>query len=199
MQTENHNVIDSSAQKALIQALNWRYAVKRYDVNKKLDDETLNTLIEAMRLTPSSLGIQPWKFIIVSNRDVQARLKEAGFNQAQLIAVIIDRKLVAVAQMVNVGAQNADTGRMKSTHPQIPPTVGKDGLAVAYQIVDSVAHFGRRFIRKSNRKNSGGIDPVVEDQVGDSVGQHPSLSGTSTRENQNGPIGRSNGKTLLFI
>lgn len=83
MQTENHNIVDSSAQKALIQALNWRYAVKRYDVNKKLDDETLNTLIEAMRLTPSSLGIQPWKFIIVSNKEVQARLKEAGFNQAQ--------------------------------------------------------------------------------------------------------------------
>ncbi len=67
----------------LIQGLNWRYAVKKYDVNKKLNDNTLNTLLEALRLTPSSLGMQPWKFLVIENKNLRSKLKEAGFSQSQ--------------------------------------------------------------------------------------------------------------------
>ena len=67
----------------LLNALNWRYATKKYDVNKKLDENTLNTLLETLRLTPSSLGMQPWKFLVIENRDTREKLKEAGFGQSQ--------------------------------------------------------------------------------------------------------------------
>ncbi len=67
----------------LLQALNWRYATKKYDINKKLDEETLNTLLEVLRLTPSSLGMQPWKFLVIENKEVRSKLKEAGFSQSQ--------------------------------------------------------------------------------------------------------------------
>ncbi len=67
----------------LLEALNWRYAVKKYDVNKKLDDDKLNTLLEALRLTPSSLGMQPWKFLVIENKEIRSKLKEAGFSQSQ--------------------------------------------------------------------------------------------------------------------
>lgn len=66
-----------------LQALNWRYATKKYDVNRRLDDQTLNTLLEVMRLTPSSLGMQPWKFVVIENKDMREKLKEAGFAQSQ--------------------------------------------------------------------------------------------------------------------
>ncbi len=67
----------------LLQALNWRYATKKYDVNKKLDENTLNILLESLRLTPSSLGIQPWKFLVIDNKEIRSKLKEAGFSQSQ--------------------------------------------------------------------------------------------------------------------
>lgn len=67
----------------LLQALNWRYATKKYDVNKKLNENTLNTLLEALRLTPSSLGMQPWKFLVIENKEIRSKLKEAGFSQSQ--------------------------------------------------------------------------------------------------------------------
>ena len=69
--------------KQLLEALNWRYAVKRYDSSKKLDEETLHTLLEALRLTPSSLGMQPWKFKVIESHEYKEKLKEAGFNQTQ--------------------------------------------------------------------------------------------------------------------
>ena len=79
----SENVNNTNTQKSLLQSMNWRYATKKYDIGKKLDENTLNTLLEVLRLTPSSLGMQPWKFIVVENVDVRAKLKEAGFGQSQ--------------------------------------------------------------------------------------------------------------------
>jgi nitroreductase len=60
----------------IIKALNRRYATGLYDTTKKVSDEDLNTILEAMRLTPSSFGLQPWKFIVVTNPELRAQLKE---------------------------------------------------------------------------------------------------------------------------
>ena len=79
----SENTNNTNAQKTLLEAMNWRYATKKYDIGKKLDENTFNTLLEVLRLTPSSLGMQPWKFIVVENVDVRAKLKEAGFGQSQ--------------------------------------------------------------------------------------------------------------------
>jgi nitroreductase len=70
--------------KNIIEALNWRYATKKFDQTKKIDDETVETLLEALRLSPSSYGLQPWKFIIVNNKDVRIKIREAGYDQPQL-------------------------------------------------------------------------------------------------------------------
>lgn len=67
-----------------IEALNWRYAVKHYDPTKKLSDEQLDTLTAALRLTPSAFGIQPWKFFVISNPEIRAKLRAAGYDQPQI-------------------------------------------------------------------------------------------------------------------
>lgn len=46
----------------LLDSLNWRYATKNFNPNKKLSPEQVNEIMEALRLTPSSFGLQPWKF-----------------------------------------------------------------------------------------------------------------------------------------
>lgn len=58
----------------IINALNWRYAVKVFDQEKKVSEEDLHTILESGRLSPSSLGLEPWKFIVVNNPELRAKL-----------------------------------------------------------------------------------------------------------------------------
>lgn len=66
------------------EALNWRYATKKFDTTKKVSPEQLEELKEAIRLTPSSFGLQPWKFIIVENQEIQDTLVEHSWGQNQV-------------------------------------------------------------------------------------------------------------------
>ncbi|SHE32948.1 Nitroreductase [Psychroflexus salarius] len=68
----------------LIEDLNWRYATKSFDSSKSIDDETLNTLKEAVRLTASSYGLQPYEVFIIQDKDLRQKLKSASFNQSQI-------------------------------------------------------------------------------------------------------------------
>ncbi len=67
----------------VLNALNWRYATKIFDPTKKLSGEILDTLLEPLRLSPSSLGVQPWKFLVVENPELRKRIREAGHDQPQ--------------------------------------------------------------------------------------------------------------------
>ena len=62
----------------------WRYATKKYDVTKKLSDEQREIITESLRLSPSSFGIQPWKFIHVVSPDLREKLKVAAYGQLQI-------------------------------------------------------------------------------------------------------------------
>jgi nitroreductase len=63
-------------------ALNWRYATKKFDTEKKVSDEDFDELIEAARLAPSSFGLQPWKFVVVTDPVLRKKLHEhSGQNQ----------------------------------------------------------------------------------------------------------------------
>jgi nitroreductase len=68
----------------LIEALNWRYAVKKFDPSKKISDSDWVTLSESLRLSPSSYGLQPWKFILVKSPELRAQLRAHSWNQSQV-------------------------------------------------------------------------------------------------------------------
>lgn len=69
----------------MISALSWRYATKKFDANKKLSAEQLDTLLEVLRLTPSSFGLQLWKFIVVENPSVREELMGYSWGQKQIV------------------------------------------------------------------------------------------------------------------
>lgn len=69
---------------ALIESLNWRYATKKFDPSKKLDEVTWNALEEALVLSPSSYGLQPWKFFNIQDPGLRARLREKAWGQSQV-------------------------------------------------------------------------------------------------------------------
>ena len=65
-------------------ALNWRYAVKKFDPQRKISAGDWALLKESLRLTPSSYGLQPWKFIVVENPELRKQLREVSWNQSQV-------------------------------------------------------------------------------------------------------------------
>lgn len=71
--------------KIITEALAWRYATKEFDSSKKIDDATLDLLLESMRLTASSYGLQPWKFIVVDDPAIRAQLKTVAWEQSQVV------------------------------------------------------------------------------------------------------------------
>ena len=62
--------------------LNWRYATKRYN-GQSIPESSLNDILESIRLTPTSLGIQPFHVYVVENKEFREKLKPALNNQPQ--------------------------------------------------------------------------------------------------------------------
>jgi nitroreductase len=67
----------------LLEAYNWRYAVKRFDPSKKIESSVWAAIEASLILTPSSFGLQPWKFFVVSSDAVKAKLPSISWHQTQ--------------------------------------------------------------------------------------------------------------------
>lgn len=68
----------------VINALKWRYATKKFDATKKIPTQLWDKLEEALILTPTSYGLQPYKFAVVKNMDIREKLKAASYGQGQV-------------------------------------------------------------------------------------------------------------------
>lgn len=68
----------------VLQALEWRYATKRFDASRKIPSDTWQILEQALRLSPSSFGLQPWKFVVVADPDIRKAIRTAAWNQSQV-------------------------------------------------------------------------------------------------------------------
>jgi nitroreductase len=65
--------------------LGWRYATKKFDATKKIAPEVWAKLEEAAVLSPSSYGLQPWKFVVVTDPEVRKKLHPVSWNQPQIL------------------------------------------------------------------------------------------------------------------
>lgn len=68
----------------LIQALQKRYATKQFNPNKSVSNELIDCLTESLVLTPSSFGLQPWKFLVIEDQTIKEKLLEHSWNQPQV-------------------------------------------------------------------------------------------------------------------
>ena len=68
----------------LKQAIHWRYATKIFDKDKKISPEDWGMIEEALIYSPSSFGLQPWKFLIITNHEVRKKLTPHSWNQSQV-------------------------------------------------------------------------------------------------------------------
>ena len=64
--------------------LEWRYAAKKFDTTKKVSDEDMNKILEAIRLTPTSFGMQPYHFYVITNEEKKQAIEGAAYHQPQV-------------------------------------------------------------------------------------------------------------------
>ena len=84
----------------LLSALHWRYATKVFDSQKTIPAEIWKALEETLILTPSSYGLQPWKFIVITDKELRAKLLPHSWNQKQVVDC---SHFVIFAAELNVG------------------------------------------------------------------------------------------------
>lgn len=89
----------------LIDQLSWRYATKTYDPTRKISTANWQTLEEALVLSPSSLGLQPWAFFVVDDPAVRAQLLLASYGQPQVVDA---SHLVVFATKPNLSEADVD-------------------------------------------------------------------------------------------
>ncbi len=88
-----------------IQDANWRYATKKFDATKKVSTQDLNILKEAIRLSSSSYGLQPYKILFVENPELRAKLQPVSWGQSQVVDA---SHLIVFAIQTNVGDKEID-------------------------------------------------------------------------------------------
>ncbi|GAA6118621.1 NAD(P)H-dependent oxidoreductase [Acidovorax sp. FG27] len=69
----------------LIERLNWRYATKKMDPDRKVPADKVERIIEAARLAPTSSGLQPFELFVVTDPQVRARIRPIAWNQGQIV------------------------------------------------------------------------------------------------------------------
>ena len=68
-----------------IKQLRWRYATKKFDTTRHLDEKQIALLKEAFNLTALSFGLQPVKLVVVSNEEKRGQLLPLAFGQQQVV------------------------------------------------------------------------------------------------------------------
>ncbi len=91
--------------KQLLEQLNWRYATKQFDPNRKISAADWATIEDALTLSPSSGGLQPLKFIVVTDPAMRAKLSPASYGQRQVTEA---SHLVVFASKLNFSEADVD-------------------------------------------------------------------------------------------
>ncbi|NOT32507.1 MAG: NAD(P)H-dependent oxidoreductase [Planctomycetes bacterium] len=113
----------------LLAQLRWRYATKRFDPSFKIEAATWSALEQALLLAPSSYGLQPWRFVVVTDPAVRAKLRAASWNQAQIVEA---SHLVVFA--IKKGLNAADVRRYVERTAEVRG-VPRESLAGAEQMM----------------------------------------------------------------
>jgi nitroreductase len=140
----------------LVDALNWRYATKKFDPAKKIPDDVWNALEQSLVLAPSSIGLQPWKFFVVTDAAVKTQLMGASYRQSQVADC---SHFVALSARRDIDAQHVERhiGRMAE---------------VTGVTTESLAKFRTMTMRNLDKARAAGtLDVWQEHQIYIALGQ----------------------------
>ncbi|GAB5435602.1 NAD(P)H-dependent oxidoreductase [Falsiruegeria mediterranea] len=103
----------------LIDKLNWRYATKKMDPAKPVEQDKVDQIVEAVRMAPTSSGTQPFELFVVTNPDIRAQIRPHAWDQAQITE---GSHLLVFAAWDNYSADRIDavTQQMTDERGEIP-------------------------------------------------------------------------------
>ena len=110
----------------VLDALNFRYATKVFDSDQKIPSETWAVLEESLTLTPSSFGLQPWKFLVIDSEEVRGKLKDASWGQGQVVDA---SHLVVLTVRTDLTQQDIDSWVSRLSEVQGTPVDQLAGLS----------------------------------------------------------------------
>jgi nitroreductase len=112
------------ADSTLLSQLRWRYATKRFDPAQRIPTETWAALEQALVLTPSSFGLQPWRFVVVTDPEVRGRLRAPARNQPQIsdASHLVVFQALAVVDAAHVDRHLAVVARDRRPEPAVIAT-----------------------------------------------------------------------------
>jgi nitroreductase len=101
----------------VLNQLRWRYATKQFDPQRRISNEDWSTLEQSLVLTPSSFGLQPWQFIVVTDQQTKNKLRPASWNQSQIadashVVVFAVKRELGVADAERYIARIAETRKV---------------------------------------------------------------------------------------
>jgi nitroreductase len=114
----------AAAPASVLEQLHWRYAVKQFDPTRTIPADTWRVLEDSMVLSPSSYGLQPWKFFVVADPATRQKLLPVSWNQRQVVDA---SHLVVFAVKATVGPPDAERLIQRSSAVRGIPVEKLDG------------------------------------------------------------------------
>jgi nitroreductase len=113
----------------ILDQLQWRYATKQFDPNKKILDDVWKVLEQSLVLSPSSFGLQPWKFLVVTNPEIRQQLVAHSWGQKQ-VAEASHLVVFAVKNDIEPSYVDRYVERMAEIQQVAPESLAKFGDVV---------------------------------------------------------------------
>lgn len=107
------NKLKQTKKEELLNTFLYRFSSKDFDINKKISDDDFEFILEAGRLSPSSLGIEPWQFLIIQNPQIREKIKDISFGAkgqmptaSHIVAIMVRRDTQYNSSYVNYIAKD---------------------------------------------------------------------------------------------
>lgn len=123
--------MDNKSQE-IMKAFDFRYACKKFDTSKKVSEEDFQTILEAGRMSPSSFGFEPWKFIVVQNEELREKLFPIAWGAQNALKGASHFVIILARRMEDMKYDSDYIKRIMTDVKKLPKEVA-EGMGNAYK------------------------------------------------------------------
>ncbi|MDQ0196375.1 NAD(P)H-dependent oxidoreductase [Paenibacillus wynnii] len=113
----------TTTQKDILSAMKFRHATKEFDISKKITDSDFQFILETGRLSPSSFGFEPWRFVVVQNQEIREKLRPYASGAQKQLATASHFVLILSRLPKDMVADSDYIKNMMENVQELPPEV----------------------------------------------------------------------------
>ena len=111
-----------------LEMMDFRHACKAFGESEKINDEDIHYILETARKSPSSFGIEAWKFLVITNEELKAKIRPLCWNQVQITSC--SHLVIVLAGIENLKVESGFVKKQLSRRPM--PKEALDGYMDIY-------------------------------------------------------------------